>query len=117
MEAQKPAEGILKQGDFGLSKFYYIQCDCGNEDCSHTVEVEANDFGIQVQVYIKSHTKWWDMNRWLQIWQILTKGHAEMQTTIVMNEQTSLNYAETLKIAINDVKNFRANIKVDNQNK
>lgn len=107
MRAQKPAEGILKQGDYGNSKFYYIQCDCGDADCSHTVEVEADDFGIQVQIYVKSHTKWWKKNRWQQIWQILTKGYSEMETTIIMKEQTAFNYAETLKSAITDVKQFK----------
>jgi hypothetical protein len=30
-----------------------------------------------------------------------------METTIVMNEQTAFNYAETLKTAMKDVKIFR----------
>lgn len=106
MEAQAPAQGILKQGDFGDAKFYYIQCECCDENCSHTVEVEADDMGIQVHIYVNNHTKWWEKRRWKQIWQIMTRGYAEMQTTTVMNEQTALNYAETLKSAIQDVKHF-----------
>jgi hypothetical protein len=113
MRAQKPAEGILKTNDWGNSKWYQVRCDCGNDDCSHEVNVEAEDFGIQVHIYVKNHTKWWEKNRWKQIWQILTKGHAEMETTIVMNEQTTLNYAEALKSAINDVKLFNTKQKVD----
>ena len=106
MEAQAPAQGILKQGDFGDAKFYYIQCECCDENCSHTVEVEADDMGIQVHIHVNNHTKWWEKRRWKQIWQIMTRGYAEMQTTTVMNEQTALNYAETLKSAIQDVKHF-----------
>ncbi len=108
MEAQKPAEGILKTSEFGDSKWYHIRCDCGNDDCSHEMEVEADDFGVQVHIYVKNHTRWWEKKRWKQIWQILTKGYAQMDTTIVLNEQTALNYAETLKSAINDVKKFKA---------
>ena len=114
---QKPAEGILKTGEYGDTKFYHIHCDCGGDECAHEVQVEANDFGIQVNVYVKNHTRWWEKNRLKQIWQILTKGYAEMQTAIVMNEQTALNYAETLKSAIKDVKTFKDQYKVDKQPK
>ena len=113
MEAQKPAEGILKITEWGESKWYHIRCDCGNDDCSHELNVEADDFGVQVYVYVKNHTKWWEKNRWKQIWSILIKGYAEMQTTIIMNEQTALNYAETMKSAIVDVKQFKEAQKVD----
>ena len=108
MKAQKPAEGILKTSEWGDSKWYHIRCDCGSDECSHDVNVEADDFGIQVHIYAKNHTRWWEKNRWKQIWQILTKGYAQMDTTIVLNEQTALNYAETLKSAVADVKKFKA---------
>jgi len=117
MKSQKPAEGILKTNEWGNSKWYHVRCDCGNDDCSHEVNVEAEDFGIQVHVYVKNHTKWWKKNRWQQIWQILTKGYAEMETTIVMNEQTALNYSTVLKTAITDVKNFKSALQVDKQTK
>ena len=111
MVPEKPATGILKQGDFGLAKFYYVQCDCSDPDCAHTLEVEADDMHVQVQIYNTVHTKWWEKNRWKQIWQLLTKGYADMQTTLVLNEQTALNYADTLVSAMDDVKEFRDNAK------
>ena len=107
MRAQRPAQGILKTSEWGDSKWYHVRCDCGSDDCSHEIEVEADDCGVQVHIYVKNHTKWWERNRWRQIWQILTRGYADMQTTIVLNEQTALNYAETLKAAMSDVKNFK----------
>lgn len=107
MRAQRPAEGILKTTEWGDSKWYHVRCDCGNDDCSHEIEVEADDFGVEVNIYVKNHTKWWERKRWSQIWHILTRGYAEMETTIVLNEQTALNYAETLKSAIVDVKKFK----------
>lgn len=107
MRPQTPAQGILKTGDYGDAVFYYVQCDCGSEDCSHTVEVEADDMHVHVHIYNNVHTKWWERNRWRQIWQILTKGYAEMQTTIVLDEQTAINYAEALKQATTNVKEFR----------
>ena len=117
MEFQKPAEGILKTGECGDAMFYHIRCDCGGDDCTHEVEVEADDFGIQVHIYVKNHTRWWEKNRWKQIWQIITKGSAQMDTTIIMNEQTALNYAETLKSAIADVKAFKDKQRVDRSKK
>lgn len=107
MKAQKPAEGIMKTGDFGDAMFYHIHCDCGSPECAHIVEVEADDMNIMVNLHHTQHTKWWKRNRWAQIWQILTKGYAEMETTIVMNEQTALNYADALKSGVQDVKKFR----------
>jgi hypothetical protein len=113
MVPEKPATGILKQGDFGAAKFYYVQCDCSDPACSHTIEVEADEMVSEVQVHIYStvHTKWWEKNRWKQIWQLLTKGYAEMQTTTVLSEQAALNYADTLVSAMDDVKEFRQNAK------
>ena len=107
MNAEKPATGILKTSEWGDSKWYHVRCDCGNADCSHEVNVEADDIHVQVHVSVTNHTKWWEKRRWAQIWQILTQGYAEMETTIVMNEQTAFNYAETLKTAMKDVKIFR----------
>lgn len=111
MRSEKPAEGILRTNDWGDSKWYHIRCDCGNDDCSHDIEVEADDFAVTVHIYANTHTKWWEKKRWKQIWQILTKGYAEMQTTIVLTEQTALNYSATLKSAIADVKSFKESLK------
>jgi hypothetical protein len=107
MKVETPATGILKQRDFGDAKFYYVQCDCGSEDCAHTIEVEADDSHVQVHLYHIQHTKWWEKNRWKQIWQIITKGYAEMQTTIVLDEQTAANYSAVLVSAVKDVADFR----------
>jgi transposase len=71
------------------------------------MNVEADDFGISVHIYVKNHTRWWEKNRWKQIWHILTRGYAQMDTTIVLSEQTALNYSEALKNAITDVKQFK----------
>mgnify|MGYP001154579640 CR=1 FL=1 len=105
--AEKPATGILKTGEFGDSIWYHIRCECGNDDCSHEVEVEADECDVSVHIYAKNHTRWWQRNRWQQIWQIFTRGYAEMQTTIVLNEQTAVNYAAALTDAVANVKVLR----------
>ena len=47
------------------------------------------------------------MNRWQHIWTLLTKGHVDFETNIHLSEQSALNYSETLKQAVYDVKNFK----------
>jgi hypothetical protein len=107
MKAQTPAEGIMLYKDWGPSKMYKIMCDCGSDECSHTVDIEADDSGIVVTTYTTQKTKWWSMNRFQIIWTLLTKGYIEYQASIYMSRQQALNYAETLKSAIADVEKFR----------
>jgi hypothetical protein len=135
MKAQIPAEGILKTHDWGNAKVYKIACDCGQPDHEHNVWVEADECGINVNIYTTVKTDCWSEglkpkydidNIWLQefewFWKSLYnglarrlkltksiwfKGYADFETTICMTEQQTLNYAETLKSAITDVKEFR----------
>lgn len=147
MKAEAPAEGILKSGEFGDSKFYKVACSCGNDDHAIDFEVEADETGVNVNTWITQHTDHWtdavekryDIdNPWLQefdwfwkdLWNglvtriVLTKniwwdGYAKYQSTTVMTEQQALNYAETIKSAAKDVKTFRDQrlAKADLQNK
>ena len=142
MKIETPAEGIMKVHDWGNSKVYKIVCGCGQPDHDHDVWVEADDAGVNVQIFVTSKSDCWseavkpkyDIDSvWLQefewfwksivndiwrrlklTWTIWSKGYIETETTVTMTEQQSLNYAEALKSAIIDVKNFR---KKDEQNK
>jgi hypothetical protein len=107
MGAQKPAEGILKTSDWGDSKAYDVVCQCSDPNHTHHLWVEAEDTGITVTIYSTVKSPWWSMNRFKQIWTLLTKGYLEHETNLAMNEQTALNYSETLKLAIQDVKTFK----------
>jgi len=135
IQAQKPAEGILKVNDFGNSKWYHVVCGCGQPDHSLTVEVEAEETGVNVNTYVTVKTDYWSdtfkarydiENPWLQefdsawknilnglisrlklTWSIWTKGYVQCESTIAMSEQQALNYAETLKSAIKDVQDFK----------
>ena len=109
MKTQKPAEGILKRKDWGDSKSYIVPCDCGSDDHSHNVWVEADESDITVNTYTMQKTNFWSKTRWHHIWTLLTKGYVEYEASIIMSEQQALNYAETLKHAIIDVKQFRKN--------
>ncbi len=135
MKAEAPAEGILKRGDFGDSKFYQVVCGCGQEYHDHNFEVEAAETGVNVNRYITVKTDYWSElvekrydidSPWLQevdwfakdlinglwtrlkvTWQLWTSGAVTAQSTIAMSEQQALNYAETLKKAVKDVQGFK----------
>ena len=107
MEAQQPAQGILKTNDWGDSKAYHVVCECGDRNHIHNLWIEAEDVGVTVTIYSTVKSPWWSMNRFKQIWTLLTKGYLEHEANLMMNEQTALNYSETLKLAIQDVKNFK----------
>lgn len=115
MKAQVPAEGILKKNDWGDAKMYQVVCDCGSDDHTHNLWVEAEDHGITVTIYATVKSPWWSLNRFKQIWTLIIKGYLQHETVLTMNEQTAVNYAETLKSAVKDVKEFKA--KTDPKNK
>jgi hypothetical protein len=132
---QVPAEGIMKTSDFGDSKFYKVVCGCGQDDHSIDFEVEAAETGVNVNTFVTVKTDYWSEsikkrydidNPYLQeldwalkdiwngliirlklTWTIWTKGYVKTESTIAMSEQQALNYAETIKSAIQDVKNFK----------
>lgn len=136
MNAQTPAEGILKTNEFGDSKFYKVVCGCGQPDHDIDFEIEADETGVNVNTYVMAKTDYWsetvkkrydiDNPYWQELdwtvkdiingfvtrlkltWAVWFKGYLSCQTTITMSEQQALNYSETLKSAIKDVKEFRS---------
>jgi hypothetical protein len=135
MKAESPAEGIMKTSDFGDAKYYKVVCSCRQPDHEINFEVEADETGVNVNTYITAKSDAWSEtlhkrydinNMWLQewdwfwkdfinglsrrvkfTWAIWTKGVVQTETTINMTEQQALNYAETLRSAIQDVQNFK----------
>lgn len=107
MNSQTPAKGVLQVNDWGYSKMYKAVCECGNDDCTHTIDIEAEDTGVNVTIYTKTKTNFWSKARWLHIWQLLSKGHVEFESVIILDKQVALNYADMLQLAIKDVEEFR----------
>lgn len=135
MKAQQPAQGIMKTGEYGDSKFYKVVCGCGQPDHDIDFEVEATETGVNVNTYVTAKSDYWGEtfvrrfdidSTWLQewdwfwkdlvndvvrrvklTWRIWTQGYVKTETTIAMSEQQALNYAHTLTTAMNDVKVFR----------
>ena len=114
MNAQLPAEGIMKTNDWGDSRVYRIACNCGDEDHNHNMWVEADDSDIVVTIYTTGKTNWWSKKRWYHIWTLLTKGYIDTESAVHLTKQQALNYASVLQLAISDVEEFRKEKNVKN---
>lgn len=134
MKFQKPAQGISQFYDFGHSKAYHVDCTCGNDDHRISFDVESEDGHININTYVTVSTDYWtDMistNGYFTMkpefigtflyysinyinsvvrkvkltYNIWVKGYYTMQSTLMMNEQQSYNYAKTIELAIKEVK-------------
>lgn len=109
MTAQIPAQGVLLVNNWGTSRMYKAVCDCGDDVCTHTIDVEAEDTGVTVTIYTKTRTNFWSKSRWYHIWTLLTKGYIEFDTSLIMAKQVALNYANVLQSAVSDVEELRKN--------
>ena len=107
MTPQTPAHGVLQVNDWGSSKMYKAVCECGSDDCTHTIDIEAEDNSVNVTIYTKTRTNFWSKTRWYHIWQLLTKGYVESETVIIMHKQVALNYANVLQLAVKDVEEMK----------
>jgi hypothetical protein len=116
MQPETPAQGILKINEWGNSKMYKAVCSCGDDACSHIIDIEA-DSEVNVTIYTRTKTNFWSVSRWRHIWSLLTRGHATFETTIILDRQSALNYAETIKMAIKDVETFEKERKNETQQK
>ena len=107
MTPQTPAVGVLQINNWGPCRMYKVVCDCGDDDCSHTIDVEASDHDVTVTIYTQQKTNFWSKTRWHHIWKLLTTGQACFETSIVLKKQVALNYADVLQSAVKDVEEFR----------
>ena len=108
---QQPAEGILKQSDWGDAKSYRVTCECSDPNHSHDLWVEADDTNsISVTIYATAKSQWWKLNRWQTMWTLLTRGYVEYEASLILTQQQALNYAETLRSAVKDVEEFKKNV-------
>lgn len=103
-DEQMPLKGIQLSQEFTNAKIYHIRCDCGDEDCSHDVEIEIDEDGyVSVNIYMKLRSKFWKVSRWKQIWQILTKGYIDTESSILLSEKSAKNYGNALLRTIDDL--------------
>lgn len=136
MNPQTPAEGILKQSDYGEYQSYTLTCECAEPNHDQHLIIEADDNNITVTIYSKQYTNSWDEmvkprydiecfalqylnwraceivnGLWTRLklsWQLWFKGEIEYQSSTILTEQQAINYANVLIKAVEDVKNFKS---------
>lgn len=101
MKPQVPAVGISKQYEDETYVSYDILCECTDPDHAHNMIVEIDADGlISVNISTTLTTPFWSMNRWKQIWTILTTGSIQVQKSVILSKQSALNYSEALRASI-----------------
>lgn len=129
---QPPAEGILKQNDFGNSKWYKIACSCSAHEHEVDMAVESEDTGIAVYFFTDTKTAWWkdhcirnfdwlpyDVKYWINriinsvslIYHGIFHGYIKFSADMYLSKQAAVNLANVLVTAIDDVEEFEADRK------
>jgi hypothetical protein len=132
---QAPAEGISLNSDWGVSKIYKIDCQCGcSANHNLCIEVDQDSF-IWARIYAEVKTNYWsefwpkrydiknNTLQWLDwtvkdlinglvtrvklTWTIWTRGYIKCEQDILLTRQQALNYSETLRAAVQDVENYK----------
>jgi hypothetical protein len=111
---QSPAEGILLIRDYGASKMYHVACDCGNPDDAITLDVEADDCGVSIQLYSTTRSNWY-ANTWYErvanrirlTWKLWTTGYLQYEAVTCLSEQQAINLTGVIQEAIDDVRRFK----------
>lgn len=81
----------------------------GNNDHSQNLEVEFDEHGTAgVYIYTKVRSKFWELSRWKQIWQILSRGYLDVESSILLSEKSAKNYGNALLQTIDE---FQSNNK------
>jgi hypothetical protein len=131
--AQKPAEGIALDRDFGDSVFYTVSCDCGNGDdaIQFNIEYDKDMEQVTMHTYLKLKTDYYTEyfgeckyvhNDWLYslnyyvasfingfirrvklTWNIWVNGYAEYNSWTLMRQQVAVNYGNAILRAVKEM--------------
>lgn len=111
MKAQKPAQGINLEKDFGTAKIFNIECDCTSDDHAVKMWIEVQHDkdipDVEVTFYVTTWTKnfWQDWPARLRaVWDILVKGVHKQEHSLLLDQQSALNFAEAIKTTIKEMK-------------
>jgi hypothetical protein len=105
MKSQKAAKGITLIDESTSYKMYKSICICGNDDCSHFLDVQVDDHTINLTIYNTLTTNFWSKTRWYHIWQLLVTGKVKSESTLVLDKQMATNYAHAILSSIDDLEN------------
>lgn len=109
MKAQKPAQGIMLQADFGNSRNFKVECDCTSDDHAVHMWIEVDkDTDVQeveVSFYVNTWTPCWQGwgQRLQAVYEILFKGVHKQEHHMILNRQAALNLAKTIENTVQDL--------------
>ena len=109
MKAQKPAQGISLTADFGNSRNYKVECDCGSDDHSAHMWIEVNHDKeineVEVSFYVTTWTPLWTGwgARLRAVYDILVKGVHKQEHHMLLKPQAALNLAKTIENTVNEL--------------
>lgn len=108
-EYQRPAKGIMQTMELDGYKSYKIACECQSDD--HAIDTcieintdkETND--IECTFLVNTWTPLFAtrFERIKAAFNVLWTGVHKQQHSLLLNKQSALNFAETLKKAIKDL--------------
>jgi hypothetical protein len=110
MKAQIPAQGLMLQGDYGKSKNFKVECDCGSEDHAAYMWIEVAEDkevpDVEVSFYVRTWTPLWEggvMSRIKAAYEIIFKGVHKQEHHMLLSKQSALNFAETIKKTVKEM--------------
>jgi hypothetical protein len=110
MQAQKPAQGIMLQHDYGNSKNFKVECDCSSDDHSVYMWIEVQrdpDIpDVEVSFYVTTWTREFWKNwpaRLRAVYDILVKGVHKQEHHMILNKQAALNFADAIKRTVKEM--------------
>jgi hypothetical protein len=102
LNEQVPSRGVMETDKFDDATVYKVACACGDNAHEHNVwiEIDPDIKEVSVTIYTRISNKY---GFWKTIWDLLTRGYIEMETSILMTRQQALNYAGAMKNAVMDL--------------
>ncbi len=109
MKYQKPAQGISLEQDFGDARVFNVECDCTSDDHSAKMWIEVQSDRdlpeVEVSFYVTTWTPCWRgwKERLKAVYEILFKGVHKQEHHMLLNKQSALNFAETIKRTVKEL--------------
>ena len=106
MKPQKPAQGIMLNRNWGTARTYTIACECGELDHFPQMWIDIGDESdadlqnVTVTFYVETASPWYSVNRWRQIWQILTRGYVKQEHALILSKQAALNLSTVIRNSV-----------------
>jgi hypothetical protein len=113
MKPQKPAQGIMLNRNWGTARSYTIACECGVREHYPQMWIEVgseDDVELQnvtVTFYVETPSPWYRLNRWRQIWAMLTRGYAKQEHALILSKQAALNLSTVIRNSVNEMQQIK----------